>query len=397
MRHRTGNGEVHPERHGVIRSQFLSALGATPVALTLPSPGAQISLAVVAPLSGSARQTGLQLVAGVQGAIEEYNTYSLQLASGSQTYNVRTYDDENAVANAILQAQFVTGDGTIVAAIGHVNAEATLAAIATYANSSVPLIVPLNTDIRITQTQYRNVFRLPTNDAAEGFLNARAAVKQYQPKVPFLLVQDADYGADVANGFIEGMNQAKITTPYHQFTWDKPNFGAVADKALAATPDFIFLAGTVNDMGGVLPALRAKGYTGPIAASQGFFDQATLKLGAAADGLTISTSMPYLPFAPDAVRPVTDYQVRFGPLTPVAAFGYAAAQLVLAAIARTGATARNTLLNALHSGQPTLTVTGNFAFSPTGDTIDPQLYFYGIKDGKMAYLHQAHPSTFMIK
>jgi branched-chain amino acid transport system substrate-binding protein len=381
----------------VLRSQFLSALGASPVALTLPGPGSQIAFAVVGPLSGPARPIGQQLVAGVQGAVDEANNYSVQLAPGSQTYTVRTYDDQNAVAVAILEAQFATGDSTIVAAIGHVSSQATLAAIQTYANSAMPLMVPLNTDVRITQTNNRNVFRLPTNDTDEGFINARAAIKQYKPKVPYVFVQDADYGADVANGFIEAMNQAKITTPYQQFHWDKPDFGAVVDKALTASPDFIFLAGTTVDMGGILPVLRAKGYTGPIAASQGFFDAATLKLGDAANNLTISTSMPYLPYAPTATRYVNDYQARSGPLTPVAAFGYAATQILLSAITISGAAIRSQLLSALHTGQPVETVAGSFAFGANGDTIDPQLYFYTVRDGKISYLHQAHPSSFMIR
>jgi branched-chain amino acid transport system substrate-binding protein len=380
----------------VIRSQFLSSLGTTPVALSLPGVAtASINIAVVAPLSGAARAIGNELVRGAQGAVDEINNYSVALTS--QTYAIRTFDDQNTVASAILQAQFATGDSSTIAAIGHLAGDTTLHAIPTYANAQCPLIVPTSTDDRITATSYRNVFRLPTKDSTEGTLFARAVAKQYAPKVPFIFVQDGDYGADVANGFIQGMNEAKIVTPYEQFTYNKPDFGAVVDKALAQTPDYVFLAGTVTDMGGVVPVLRAKGYAGPIGASQGFFDPGTIKLGTAANDMMISASMPYLTLAPAAIRFVNDYQAHSGQLSPVAAFGYAAVQLITGTIARSSANARNTLLNALHTGTPVNTITGSYSFDGYGDAIDANVYFYTVRDGKFAYLHQAHPSSFMIK
>jgi hypothetical protein len=72
-------------------------------------------------------------------------------------------------------------------------------------------------------------------------------------------------------------------------------------------------------------------------------------------------------------------------------------QLIVNTISRAGSNARNTLLSALHSGISTDTIAGSFAFDAFGDPIDPQLYFYTVRDGKFAYLHEAHPSAFMIK
>jgi ABC-type branched-subunit amino acid transport system substrate-binding protein len=370
----------------VIRSQFLAGLGATPVALSLPSVTATTTVAVVAPLSGPARQMGLQIEAGARGCVDELNNYGLSLNALSQNYVIRSFDDQNAVANAILQAQFATGDSSVIAVIGHVSADATLQAIPTYAAAQMPLIVPACTDDRITATNYRNIFRLPTKDSSEGGIFARAVLKQFAPKNPYLFVQNADYGADVANGFIDAMSMAKIVTKYQQFAYDKPDFGDVVDKALAQSPDYVFLAGTVADMGPIVPVLRTKGYTGPIGASQGFFDPGTIKLGPPANDMLISSSMPYLTFAPSSIRLVNDYQVHSG-----------AMQLISTVLQRSGASARNTLLDALHTGIPTECIVGSYTFTASGDPLDPELYFYTCRDGKFSYLHQAHPSTFMIK
>ena len=376
----------------MIRAEFLGGLGAATLA-QVPFI-ATSTIAIVGPFSGRDRALGEQLANGVRAAIDDTNQLRAPL---DRAFAPRTFDDQNAIATAIVNAQFATGDSSVIAVIGHVSSAATLAAIPTYANAQMPLIVPLCTDDRITQTNYRNVFRLQTKDAFEGFLFARFAADQYRPKSAVVFVQDADYGADVATGFIGGMTSRKIAAPYVQFSYEKPDFEQAVSTAFATKPDFIFLAGTVGDMGGIIPVLRAHGYTGPIGASQGFFDAQTARLGAAANDLVISTSIPYLPFAPSTVRVRTAFEARYGPLGPISLYGYAAAQIVVSAVRRSGATARNALLSNLQIGAPIDTVAGTYTFGAAGDPLDPELYFYTLRDGKFTYLRQAHPSSFMVK
>jgi branched-chain amino acid transport system substrate-binding protein len=381
----------------MLRSHILAGIGATSVAaLATPPPYAQLaSIGLAAPFTGRAQRIGEALANGMRTAIDDYNQSLTSTLNVS--YSLRTFDDQNLVANAILAAQFATGDSSIIGMVGHVSSECTLQAMQTYYAAQMPLIVPVCTDDRITLTNDRNVFRLQTKDSDEGAIFARAIIKELNPKVPFVFVQNGDYGADVANGFISAMADGKISAPYVQFGWDHPNFGTVVDGALAKTPDYCFLAGVVGDMGPVVAALRAKGYTGPIGASEGFFDGGTLQLGAAAEGMTISTSMPYLPLAPASIHARTIYEARYGQLTPVAAFGYAAAQIILTAAKRATASTRYQLLNAIAQGTGIDTVVGTFSFSGTGDPITPEIYFYTVRDGKFAYLRQAHASAFMVK
>ena len=380
----------------ILRSDFLAGLGATSVAANtfFPSITPSISIAVVAPFSGPSKRIGERLEAGAQGAVQAANELA---GSYARTYAIRTYDDQNTAANASLQASFATGDSSVIAAIGHVSADCTLQGIANYGPAQMALVVPFNTDDRITTTQYRTVFRLPTKDISEGEIFARTVLAQYKPKVPYVFVQDADYGADVANGFIDAMKSQKIVAPYMQFSYDKPNFDDVVTKALASNPDYVFLAGVVGDMGPIVGVLRAKGYLGPIGASQGFFDPGVSKLGAAADGMMVSTSMPYLPLAPSTVRLRQNFEVHFGAMDAFAAFGYAAAQLIVSAVARTNAAGRNSVVSAIAQGIPIDTMVGSYSFDAFGDAVAPQIYYYTLKNGAFTYLKQAHPSGFMIK
>jgi ABC-type branched-subunit amino acid transport system substrate-binding protein len=212
------------------------------------------------------------------------------------------------------------------------------------------------------------------------------------------VTQDADYGPDVARAFVRRASALHMNAEATVFSADKPDFAKAADAVLSHSPDCVVLAGNVDDMGQLLVTLRAKGYTGRFVGTQGFFDAQTLKqYPKESDGLVVSTIVPYYPLAPTAVRDVQEYQSHYGPLTPVAAFGYAAVQLIRAAVRRTNAANRLALTRALVGGGAYDTVTGSYTFGPTGDVLDPNCYFYRVAGGKFTYERQAHPSGFMLK
>jgi branched-chain amino acid transport system substrate-binding protein len=382
----------------MLRSQFLAATsaagGATTVAQISGVSVATTTIGVAVPLSGRDMHLGEKVADGVRQGIQDANNLRSSL---DRAYVMRTFDDTNTVASAIVNAQFATGDSTVVATIGHLGGRTTTAAIPTYAAAQMALIVPLATDDSVTANNFHNVFRLQTKDSVEGRLFAQYVASRFSPKSTFTLVQDGDYGGNVASGFVDEMVRRKVGAPFLTFSWDKPDFAAVAAHVVAANPDFVFLAGIVRDMGGVIAALRAQGYSGPLGASQGFFDAPTAALGPNVNDMVISTSIPYLPLAPSALRAKTSFEAHYGPMSPLSLFGYAAAQIVIATVQRTAAYVRNSFLSALASSGPIDTIAGTFAFDPLGDPRDPEIYFYTIRDGKFSYLKQAHPSPFMMK
>jgi branched-chain amino acid transport system substrate-binding protein len=379
----------------IARADFLAGLGGlgSLAAIDVPQYAATVSIGVVCPLSGQYKAAGEALANGVRGAVDYQNR---ERASFDKVFTVRTFDDQNGVADALVNSQFAVDDPTIVAVIGHLGAKATLAVLRTYAQVQMPLVVPAATSDAITLQGYRNVFRLPTRDLIEGQLLATFIHATVAPKTPHVLVQDGDYGADVATGYVRQFGTYKTDSKVTVFTYDKPDYSGAADQALAGAPDHIMLAGTAQDMGPIVKVLRDKGYKGPLAAPQGFFDSlTTTKYAAECEGLIVSTSMPYLAIAPTALRLLNEYQSSYGPFVPVSAFAYAAAQIIISAVNRSGASARNTLMSSMTLGGNYSTLVGSFTFSATGDPVDPEVYFYTVSGGKFTYVKQAHPSAFL--
>lgn len=369
-------------------TKALADFGDTPL-------GGTVTIGVVAPLTGDAIRQGEQIANGVRAAIDDANN---QRGTLDKAFVMRTFDDQNLLASGLVNAQFACDDPNIVTVIGHLSGRITEAALPTYVNNRMPVICPASSYDRLTAHGYGNFLRLPTKDSVEGHLAARYLNAQIKPKAVVVLYQDGDYGADVAAGFQDQMLGDKVVSTAIGFSWDKPDFAAVAKAAYAKAPDAIYLAGIPKDMAGIVPVLRAIGYTAPFFGSQGFFDAATISmLGKDAEGLTISCSMPPLELAPGAFRIRNDYERRYGALTPIAAFSYAAAQIVLAIVRRTGAADRLAVQRAFSYSSAFDTVVGPLTFGTDGDPQNPNAYFYTVKDANWRFLSAANPNSFIVK
>lgn len=350
---------------------------------------------VVAPLTGNDLRFGEQIGDGVRAAIDEANRMRGSL---DRIFALRTFNDENLLASGIVNAQFACDDASISCVIGHLSGSITDTALRTYSLAGMPVIVPASTLDRITSHNYPYVWRLTTKDSTEGRLAAKTFGALLKPRRAVVLSQDGDYGYDVAAGAMQQLDADKIPAKAFAFHWEKADFAAVAKGTLEIDPDVVFLAGTARDMGPIVHELRAAGYKGALYASQGFFDQQTIaKYGAQAEGLTVSSSMPPLALAPAAFRIRTDFETKYGQMTPLCAFSYAAAQMAIAACRRVGASNRAAAARALAMPYAYDTVVGTLQFSPTGDPLDPNVYFYAVTEGKWKYVRSAHPSTFVLK
>jgi branched-chain amino acid transport system substrate-binding protein len=387
------------------RRSFLAgaaALAASPsralAAPAIPPPYATYTtFGVCAPFTGDHTKLGEQIANGVRQACDDANQLRGSL---DRIFNMKTFDDQDLLAAGMVTAGFACDDPTVICVIGHLSGHITEAAAKIYANRGMALIVPASTFDRITADALPNVLRLPTKDLTEGRLDGKYVSTTWKPARTSVCYQDGDYGFDVAEGFSQQMDADKIAVTAVEFSYDKPNFADAAAKALASKPDAVYLAGNVEDMGLLLRNLREAGFAGHIMASQGFFKPDTLsKYPASLDKLMVSTPLPPLELAPTVYRVRTDFEARYGPgsFSYLAAFGYAATQIAIAAVRRAGSNDRLALMRQLQLPAPYDTVVGSYQFLPDGDPVEPNVYFYSVRDGKFRYETAAVPSTFLAR
>ncbi len=357
--------------------------------------GGTVTIGVVAPFSGDSIRLGEQVGNGVRAAVDDAN---LLRGTLDKAFLMKTFDDQNLLATGLVNAEFACDDPQVIAVVGHLSGRITDAALQTYNTNRMPVICPVSSYDRLTEHGYSDILRLTAKDSTEGLLAAGYVNAKSKPAKVVALYQDGDYGADVAQGFLDQMNAAKITCSAIGFSWEKPDWDSVVKQVMAKTPDVVFLAGTTKDMGPIVPRLQVVGYQGAFYGSQGFFDPATVTTyGTTVEGLVVSSSMPPLNIAPGAFRIKNDFERRYGPFTPLSAFSYAAAQIVIAIVRRTSAADRIAVQRSLSLGTPFDTVVGELQFGVQGDPQNVNVYFYKVVDGKWRYVGSALPSSFIVK
>jgi branched-chain amino acid transport system substrate-binding protein len=336
----------------------------------------QLTIAVNVTLSGPLGKYGQEVVKGVQAAVDEQNRFNAPI---SHVWAMRALDDRNDAGLAASNANVAAADFTVIGLIGNLTGPMTLAALSRYANVGFAVIVPTVTADAVTKRGYHNVYRLPAKDSTAGRLFAQSALEGKRG-VPALAVSfDGDYGSDVANGFVAQAKIDRHPADVLTFPLNSTDPTQAAHTILDRSPSYVFLAGKVAEMGPIADALRGSGYSGDLGAADGFYSSDTIaKYAQALNGALVSSPMPPVERVPSAVQLLTDFEREVSQITTQSAFGYAAAQLMIAAAQRNSATSRQSLLISLQSGGTFTTLVGQFAFNISGDPLIPNIYLYKV-------------------
>jgi branched-chain amino acid transport system substrate-binding protein len=386
-----------PFRNSIVAATLAAAAlvlrSSAPAGADFPPYAKVVSIVVVAPLSGSDKQFGIDLSNGVQEAIDETNQ-----ARGIADYGwvMHSFDDQSDPGIAQQQAQFALVDPSTAFIIGHIGGQETALALPVYHQAEVPVIIPTSPFAALTQTGYDNVFRLCPTDVTEGRDDARYADRTIGAKRIAVMYEQNDYGADAGQGFVNYTSARNITEKDFpldiEFKNLKTQIAAVKDWA----PDLIFLSGSGSDMSRVVPALHTAGITAPLLATQGFYSDSLLKaMGDNAEGITVSSCVPPVQFMPTVNTFVSQYQSHFGRLSAYALFGYVAAQIAIQSTKFAKSTDHRMLDRAIGTGTFD-TVLGQYQFLPSGDVLGVDAYFYQYKKGAFTYLAAAYPNPLIV-
>jgi branched-chain amino acid transport system substrate-binding protein len=354
----------------------------------------QLTIAVNVTLSGQLGKYGQEIVKGVQAAVDETNRFNAPI---SHVWGYRSLDDRNDQGLAATNPNVAAADSTVVGIVGNLTAPMTLAALPHYANTGFAVIVPTVTADSITARGYHNVYRLPAKDSTSGRLFAGAALEGKRGISAIAVAFDGDYGYEAARGFVMGAQAERHPADVLLFPLNKTDPAQAARTVLDRNPGYVFLSGKTAQLGPIAEALRLAGYRGDFGASDGFYNLDTIATYAAPlDGAYVASSMPPLDRIPSAMQLVSDFQREVSQITAFSAFGYAAAQLFIAAAQRGGATTRTALLNTLQRGGTFTTLVGQFAFNISGDPLIPNIYLYTVGKDGFKYARPAVRSGFIL-
>ncbi len=358
-------------------------------------PARQLTIGINVPLSGDLGAYGAQVVQGVRAAIDESNLLSSNITQIA--YGLREFDDQNSAAISTANANIAAADPTIVGMVGNLTGDVTIATLSQYANSGFAVVVPSVTAVALTQRGYHNVYRLPTRDDVAGRLFASTIFRKQPSHFALAVTLDGEYGPDVARGFVQ---QAKsdhrsidlVTLPTSAF-----DAAGAARAIIERDPDYLFLCGKLGALGPLVPALANARYSGGLGLSDGFFSQDTItQYGAQLANAVVYSSLPPLDRIPSVLQQLTDLRREVQGITALIAYGYAAAQVIIAAAAEQNALTRYSLVTAMQMAGNFNTLVGPFSFDSNGDALIPNLYFFKISGTSFNYFEPAVRNGYII-
>jgi branched-chain amino acid transport system substrate-binding protein len=143
------------------------------------------------PLSGGNQQLGLNMVFGVQLAINQAN------ASGQLKFKLklRTYDDQGDPTISPTQAQAAVHNMSLVAIVGPAFSGATAASEPYYSAAHIATVSPSATRVSLATNGWHNFFRVVADDGVQGPADANYLVTKKGFKTVYVVNRrrDCDY------------------------------------------------------------------------------------------------------------------------------------------------------------------------------------------------------------
>lgn len=345
--------------------------------------GGAIQIATQGPLTGPNAQLGVEVVQGIELALDEINE-----AGGvdGRKIELTKYDDVCEASQSTAVASRVTGHSKFVAVIGNVCSGATLAALPTYQRAGLPVLAATTSLPSLSDEGFENFARVVPSDEFQAAQVAKLAVDGLGAKKVALLYSNDDLGqsiAEVTQAALEDSG-AELVASESYITGKQQDFSSLLSNIAEARPDALILGGYYAEMAAaVRQSARAFGSDLPLLVGGGQLQSPDFieLAGPAVEGAYISTLYDEANPAESNQKFVKNFEAAYD-LTPgaQAALGYATAYVFRDALDEANGDFDNLmeLIKAVEYEGPV----GQVRFDDKGDNVAGSTVVVRVEDGK---------------
>lgn len=346
-------------------------------------------------MTGSEATFGKSTHTGVMLAVEKANERGGIL--GKQI-KVKLEDNGGKPDQAITAVQKLISSDNVLAILGEVASSNSLAAAPVCQNNKVPMVSPSSTNPKVTQVgDY--IFRTCFIDPFQGTVCARFAKDQLKAKTAGVLTDlKSDYSQGLAQYFKEEFQKSGGKIKEASYSKGDKDFRAQLTSLQSFNPDVIFIPGYYTDVGNIAVQARSLGLKQPLLGGDGWDSPKLVEIGKnAIQGAYFSSHYSSESKDPRVQSFVADYKKKYNGQTPdaLAAVAYDAAQILLDAIQRAGATepnaeSRQKIRDALAATKDFPGVTGDITINDDRNAVKPAVILQ-VKGDQFAYLTTVKP------
>jgi branched-chain amino acid transport system substrate-binding protein len=345
-----------------------------------------IQIGLAAPLTGPEAQTGQDMRDGALFAIEQANNAG---GVAGRRLELVPRDDKADPKEAASVAHYLVSSPNVVAVVGHLNSDCSLATAGIYQQASMAMVTPVSTSDALTAKGYTNVFRIPIRNSAQGAAAADWVTKRAYRRIA-VLDDGGAYGDGIASEFTKSMASPPRQKPgqivlRERFNKDDTDFRPLLGKIKAAKANCVYFGGMYPAAALFMKQSREMGTDFDLVGGDGIFAPEFIRLaGEAADRAYMTFIAPLPTDLAAAPKFYSDFQHRFGHRPIVySPLSFDAANVVIAALRAAPAISREAVRARLHARDFEVHgVSGTLHFDAAGDGSHVQPFFYGVKNGQ---------------
>jgi branched-chain amino acid transport system substrate-binding protein len=364
------------------------------------SGGKTFTIAYQGPLSGGNAQLGINMVGGVQLAINQANAGT---TFGKLPFKLafQKEDDQGTPTAAPAAVAKVLQISNLIAVVGPAFSGATRASEPTYAQAGVATVSPSATAPDLATSGWNNFFRVVADDNSQGPADAQYLSKGLNVKSVYVVDDASAYAAGLAKAFVgaapgDGLTVKKHdtapgTTQCQAGSGNVQQYGPEAQKIVSSGADAVFYAGYYCDFALLSKSLHTAGFKGKLMSDDGSKDSNYIKQAgkAVAEGTYVScacqdtiSSSAFASFA-SGYKQLTQQD----PGT-YSAEAYDATNAIISVMKAKGAgVTKADIISGLHaSGFSYAGITKTVTFQQNGNVAGNAVYMYVVKGGTINQL-----------
>ncbi|PYE89944.1 branched-chain amino acid ABC transporter substrate-binding protein [Phyllobacterium leguminum] len=360
-------------------SLFSTAALAASVAF-IPLAHADITIGLIAPLTGPVAAYGIQVKNGTEAAVEAINK-----AGGIKGEKIvlKLMDDAGEPKQAVSVANQLVGDN-VHYVVGPVLSGTSVPVSDVLAENGAIMVTPTATTPTLTSRDLWNVFRTCGRDDQQAQVAAEYVLKNLKDKRIAIVNDKGPYGKGLADAFKTTLNKGGVKEVLDESVnvGDK-DFSVLVTRLKAEKADVIYFGGYHPEGGLLARQLKDQGVKATIIGGEGLSNTEYWAIGGEAAAGTIFTNAVDATKNPAAGEVIKALEAKKIPAEAFTLNAYAAVQVLKAGIEKAGsADDAQAVAKALKSGEAVDTVIGKLTYGASGDLSSPSFSLYKWEGGK---------------
>ncbi len=341
-------------------------------------------------LTGSTATFGLSTNKGIKMALDEVNE-----KGGVKTKKIKliTLDDQGKPDEAAAAVTRLITQNKVVAVIGEVASSLTEAAAPFAQQYKIPLITPSSTNPSITKDR-DFVFRVCFIDPFQGFVMAKFAWENLKIKKVAIFRDKANlYSIGLADAFIESFKKMGGTIVTDLSYQEKDiDFKAQLTQMKSKSPEAIFIPGYYTEVGLIARQALQLGLKVPLLGGDGWDSTRLHEIGKEAiNGHYYSNHYSTESTDPIVQEFIKKFKARYNEVPDgLAALGYDAAKILVAAMERTTEVTPQNIRDELAKTKDFPGVTGKISINENRDAVKPAVIVQ-IENEKRKFVTTVNP------